>query len=154
MKYKNLKKYDIYSSKTTLFNSKINNIFKIGLIKIGRKKNSVFQIVVINYNNKKIDNIGFYNPKLCFSKSLVYSGFSNKIGKIISLDFKKVFFWLSKKIKLGPFFHKIVKIFFFGFLLIEYYRISVQQILIKNCNFFFKKDKINFFYNQISNFDK
>jgi ribosomal protein S16 len=154
MKYNTLNKYDIYSSKTTLFNSKINNIFKIGLIKIGRKKNFVFQIVIMNYNNKKIDIIGFYNPKLSFFRAFNYFKSSHKIGKIISLDFKKLFFWLSKRVVLGPFFHKIVKIFFYGFLLIEFHHIFVKQMLLKNCNFFFKKDKINFFYNQISNFDK
>jgi ribosomal protein S16 len=138
-------------SKLNNLNTKIINVYKIGLQRIGRKKNCVFQIVVMNWNRKKIDILGYFSPNLTSYKdnNNLKKNLLN-LGKTISLDTRKIFFWLSKKVILGPFLHKIIKIFYLGFILVEFnYFLSDNFILLKYD--FNKINRFNFFYDQMFN---
>lgn len=107
---------------------KVSNFYKIKLLRVGRKKKSFFKIVVVNWNNKNVDFLGYFNPHLLkddiyfkdyienmnigkkavlLSDRLIRkSDFFN--NKMICLNYEKMFFWMSVGALFDSFIHKII----------------------------------------------
>lgn len=63
-------------------------INRIRLIQIGRKKRSYFKIVVVNYNNKIVADLGYLIP---------HAEIQKKTMKKVGLDRSLCVFWLLKR---------------------------------------------------------
>lgn len=145
------KKFNLNTLKTTLLNKKISNSYKIGLIRVGRKKSYSFKIVIMDWNKKYFDVLGTYNPKMSFSRFLYNSQFSLRLGKTLMIDFKKLYFWIHKKVFFKGFIHKIIRVFNIAYNLIE--NDFVRGLAILN-NQAFLTNQINFFSDQIVSIEK
>lgn len=145
------KRSNLSTLKATLLNKKISNCYKIGLIRVGRKKSYSFKIVVMDWNRKYFDVLGTYNPKMSFSRFLYNGQFSLKLGKTLIIDFKKLYFWIHKKIFFKGFLHKIIRVFNIAYNLIE--KDFIKGLIIIN-NQGSLANQTNFFSDQIVSIEK
>jgi ribosomal protein S16 len=80
--------------------------YRIRLHRTGRHKRPVYKIVVVNFNNRIISQIGYYiphlNSELIGKKKRDYVSFYIR-KKIIFLDRNACISWLRKSVKLSPF---------------------------------------------------
>jgi ribosomal protein S16 len=77
----------------------MKKLYSIRLKRVGRYKKPLYQIIVVNKNNKFISKLGSYNP------------FTIKNNKKIFLNKFSVIFWISKGAFLTSFLLKTLKIF-------------------------------------------
>jgi ribosomal protein S16 len=148
------KKFSLNNLRSSLLNKKITNSYKIGLIKVGRKRTSVFKIVSMNWDSKVIDTIGYYSPKFGFSRILAKSSFILKMGKTLVFDFKKVYFWLQKRVLIRGIFYRIIRVFNIAYVIIENNYLSTLIILDPKYNSRVNSlNQLTFFYHQIRSID-
>ncbi len=146
--------FSLNNLRCSLLNKKITNSYKIGLIKVGSKKTSVFKIVSMNWNSKVIDTIGYYSPKFGFARILSKNSFILKMGKTLILDFKKVYFWLQKRILIQGIFYRIIRVFNIAYVLIENNYLTTLFILDPKYNITRSSlNQLTFFYHQIRSID-
>ena len=80
--------------------------YRIRLHRSGRYKKPIYKIVVVNFNNRIVSQIGYYAPhlnsELVGKKKKYYASFYIR-KKIIFLDRNACISWLRKSVKLSPF---------------------------------------------------
>jgi ribosomal protein S16 len=80
--------------------------YKIRLMRVGRRKKVSYKIVVVNWKNRFIEEIGSYDPQ--FSSFFTIDSNNNiRFEKVIKLEGPRVIFWLQQRVLLTPFVHKL-----------------------------------------------
>jgi ribosomal protein S16 len=82
--------------------------YRIRLMRVGRRKKVYYKIVVVNWKNRFVEEIGVYNPHLTdlfASKNFVSTNSQNV--KFIKIKGRRAIFWLNKQVLLSPFVHRL-----------------------------------------------